>query len=147
MADYHPAMWMKPLPLSWRPLMTLVNFALFWQLDFEMLGRSPGPDKQPVSSSLKCWWSCGKQALASSSTPSGNGRPKGHEDAIKSHIWSSIQGKEPQTCRGAFPWRRDWSHLGIILRTLWLGLTCINEHKRRVYDRKFKRYKTTLSQI
>lgn len=58
-------------PLSWLPPMTQVNFGLFWQLDFEMLGRSPGLDKHRMSSSesrSSAEWFAGNEHLFSVDT-------------------------------------------------------------------------------
>lgn len=82
MAECHPGTRMKPLPRSWLPLMTPVNFGLFWQLDFEMLGRSPGLDKQPVSSSEKHLQTQLREASARFLVDKCE-RPKGQKDAKK----------------------------------------------------------------
>lgn len=113
MARHHPIIWMKPLPLSWLLLMTPMNFGLFWQLDFEMLDRSPGPDKQPASS---------EKASADrrkGSLPRPRQRPKGQEDAIKATNDCQFKGRNRKHMH--FPGNMNFL-LGIILKTLWLAV-------------------------
>lgn len=140
MARHHPIIWTKPLPLSWLLLMTPMNFGLFWQLDFETLDRSPGQDKQPVSSSEKA--SADRRTC---SLPRPRRRPKGQEDAIKATNDYQFKGSNRKHLR--FPDNIMNFLLGIILKTLWLTVNGINEHERLVYNRTLNRYKTAIAQI
>lgn len=54
--------------LSWPSVMSATDFVLFWHLDFDLLGRSPGLDKHRVSSSdsrLSAWKEPGNDSLFS----------------------------------------------------------------------------------